>query len=399
MRRTSPALNFTGYVYGGLSHSTHIQYDESAESKGEGSVRRGLDRMGLGPDAIKGARVMDVGTGLYSLGFARLGAIVEHRDVSVRTIDALNRYARERGYTTLTSSRTDLCVDPLPEAHFDLIYLSGIFQHFSAPDRALANLARALKPGGWLYLDIYRSGCWRWFVVDMLRHVTRDDLLSDVLARFADLCTLGDRHAFHLRQVELLVDDLFVEHVHLFHPDDVRADATALGLEVVKPVTSMGLVDPGTTVDHSRFFAHVFNTLVLQRTGGGSSTVGGPRTDAGRCQLTELAAAPEGAALADLTADFLLAHRSGRFAREETISHVVNLFRMAHPCLQSDPYFVEGVKESRNASAVQGTPAARDARYQHWAAFLARALGVPSPLPLPQLESFGYEFIRHMPAD
>src|SRR5262249_15525731 len=94
-------LSWTAYIYGGLAHSTHIAYDESSELRGEQSVRRALGRMGLSPDDVRGARVMDVGTGGYALGFNRLGAIVEHRDVSTKTVHALNAYAQGRGYADL----------------------------------------------------------------------------------------------------------------------------------------------------------------------------------------------------------------------------------------------------------------------------------------------------------
>ena len=232
---------------------------------GEASVRRGLQRMGLRPEDVVGRRVMEVGTGLYGLGFHRLGAVVEHRDISTRTVQALNAYVRTRGYGNLKSIRTDVVNDPLPEEHFDLIYLSGVFQHFQDPSRALVNVSQALKVGGNLYVDFYRSGRWRWFVVDVLRKIAERSLLHDVLLRFTEMCTLGQTQSFHLRQVEYLVDDMFVEHLNAFHPDDVKEDARVLGLELVKPATSMNLVDTEDRFDHSLFFPHIFNTLVFRK--------------------------------------------------------------------------------------------------------------------------------------
>src|SRR5262249_33192689 len=108
-------LSWTAYIYGGLAHSRHIAYDESSELRGEQSVRRALGRMALSPDAVRGARVMDVGTGGYALGFSRLGAIVEHRDISARTVTALNAYAERRGFADLRSIRTDLVHEDIPE--------------------------------------------------------------------------------------------------------------------------------------------------------------------------------------------------------------------------------------------------------------------------------------------
>jgi 2-polyprenyl-3-methyl-5-hydroxy-6-metoxy-1,4-benzoquinol methylase len=388
------ALNWTGYVYGGLAHSAHLCYDDAFERSGEGSVRRGLARMGLTPDDVAGKRVLDVGTGLYGLGFRRLGAIVEHHDISTRTVQALNAYAHERGYDTLRSSRTNLVTDDLPAERFDLIYLSGIFQHFADPGQALQRLTRSLVVGGHLYVDIYRSGRWRWFVVDVLRKIATRSLLHDTVEHFAQSCALGGTRSFELRQMELLVDDLFVDDEHFFVPDDLEADARALGLELVRPATSMNLHDPGVRVDHSLFFAHVFNTLVFRRVG--------PVTDArpvhtrqGRCQLGELQGMSGSyAAVHDLTADFILAHQAGRFARHQAVSHLSNLFRMAHPSMPGDPYIVEGVRDAGGAAAVTGDADTLARRHALWCAFLANALGTRNPLDAPPITSLGYEFVR-----
>jgi SAM-dependent methyltransferase len=391
-------LNWTGYVYGGLAHSTHIQYDAEAEKKGRASVCRGLRRMGLDPQAIAGWRVMDTGTGCYSLGLRSLGADVEHRDISLRTVEALNAYAQSCGYVGLRSIHTDLDHDPLPPQHFDLIYLSGVFQVFNDPPNALANLSRSLKAGGYLYLDIYRSGYWRWFVVDVLRRIVERHLLHDVVSRFAEFAALGRRRAFDLRQMELLVDDLFVERLHLLHPDDVKADAELLGLELLKPVTSMELEDTGERANHGLFYAHVFNTLIFRKTGSADGGRSPGRTRQGRCQIGEL----EGLsgsyrAVAGLTSEFLLAHAAGRFPREQTVSQVVNLFRMCHPCLPGDPYLESGRQEPPGSRCVASDEDTLARRHGLWCTFLANALEVANPLPMMNVESLGYELVRFLP--
>jgi len=393
-------LNWTGYVYGGLAHSTHIQYDEEAERKGEASVLRGIHRIGIDPAELAGRRVMDVGTGLYGLGFQRLGSVVEHHDVSTRTVAALRRYAASRGYSRLQSFCTDLVREPLTQEHFDLIYLCGVFQHFSQPSQAFTNLARALKVGGYLYMDIYRSGRWRWFVVDVLRQVVERAFLYDLLSRFVEFVALGRRHSFHLRQVELLVDDLFVENVHLFHPDDVVEDARELGLQIVRPVTSMDLPDSGDRVDHSCFFAHVFNTMIFQKVRSIDLTATPQRTKKGRPQLEELEGLPGSYGdVESLTAEFLLARRGGRFRRDEILSYVVNLFRMAHPCLPRDPYLASGriAAGELQGSAIRDEETLRR-RHSLWCSFLANILSLRNPLPAAQIESLGYELVRFLPA-
>ena len=365
---------------------------------GEASVRRGLQRMGLRPEDVAGRRVMEVGTGLYGLGFHRLGAVVEHRDISTRTVQALNAYVRTRGYGNLKSIRTDVVNDPLPKEHFDLIYLSGVFQHFQDPSRALGNASQALKVGGNLYVDFYRSGRWRWFVVDVLRKIAERSLLHDVLLRFTEMCTLGQTQSFHLRQVEYLVDDMFVEHLNAFHPDDVKEDARVLGLEQVKAATSMNLVDTEDRFDHSLFFPHIFNTLVFTKVSKTETSPRPERTGIGRCQVSELAGSTGSYdAVADLTAEFVLAHQAGRFRREEVVSHIVNLSRMSRPCLPGDPYLVPGKQEPAGSVSAVGDERTLSQRHSLWCTFLANVLNRPNPLKEFETESLNFDLVRFLP--
>jgi len=395
---TKATLNWTGYVYGGLAHSSHLRYDEDSEKRGSTSVLRGLKRMGLASGDITGWTVMDVGTGLYGLGFHGWGAVVEHHDISGRTVEALNLYARRQGYANLRSFHTDLVADKLPAEHFDLVYLSGVFQHFEKPVQALINICQSLKVGGYLYIDIYRSGRWRWFVVDVLRRIAQRSLLHDILSRFTEFCALGETRSFYLRQVELLVDDLFVENLHLFHPCDLMADAEALGLSLQRPVTTMDLVDSGDKVDHGLFFAHVFNTLVFRKVCPTDTGCIAERTTRGRCQLAELDGLSNSyREVADSTAEFILAHQGGKFPREHVISHIVNLFRMAHPCLPGDPYLQTGKQDAGEAISPAGDEQTLAQRHALWCTFLANVLNSRNPMEPAKMQSLGYELARFLP--
>lgn len=49
--------------------------------------------------------------------------------------------------------RHDIVADPLPEAAFDLAYTRLVLEHLSEPDRALARMVGAVKPGGWVVIE------------------------------------------------------------------------------------------------------------------------------------------------------------------------------------------------------------------------------------------------------
>jgi len=49
--------------------------------------------------------------------------------------------------------RHDVGVDPLPEAAFDLVHARLVLIHVPQAAAALARLAAALRPGGWLVIE------------------------------------------------------------------------------------------------------------------------------------------------------------------------------------------------------------------------------------------------------
>ena len=78
----------------------------------------------------------------------------------------------DRGVEVL---RYDLRTEDLPEAQFDLVHARMLVQHL--PDRAgaVARLTRALRPGGWLFLEDTDS-------LPLFRSAVSEDFLADVRA-------------------------------------------------------------------------------------------------------------------------------------------------------------------------------------------------------------------------
>jgi SAM-dependent methyltransferase len=60
--------------------------------------------------------------------------------------------ARERGLRVVQGSLTDV---PLPTASFDLVYSMKVLAHVPPIERAVAELARLVRPGGHLLLEFY----------------------------------------------------------------------------------------------------------------------------------------------------------------------------------------------------------------------------------------------------
>jgi SAM-dependent methyltransferase len=94
---------------------------------------------------LENKSVLDVGCGYRSaLSFA--GAHVTGIDVSVDALQ-MNSSVDEHIIGDIQTVR-------LPEQHFDVVYCWNLLEHLPFPNRALSNMARALKPDGMLVLGL-----------------------------------------------------------------------------------------------------------------------------------------------------------------------------------------------------------------------------------------------------
>ena len=107
------------------------------------STRR-LDRLGVAP----GWRCLEVGAGDGSVArwlVDRVGPAghVVATDLDPRFLDDPRIEVRAH----------DILVDPLETGAYDLVHCRAVLMHLSQPKRALARMAAALRPGGWLLVE------------------------------------------------------------------------------------------------------------------------------------------------------------------------------------------------------------------------------------------------------
>ncbi|MDQ3879444.1 MAG: class I SAM-dependent methyltransferase, partial [Actinomycetota bacterium] len=137
--------------------------DHSNDDAREGSARRRpflrrgrwlLERRIREPrprrtDLPSGARVLEIGcgAGMLSVALAHRGFDVTATDSSAEMLQAAaEAAARDRVHIGLV--RADALVLPVPAQTFDLVAAVGVLPWVSSPQRALAEIARVLKPGG-----------------------------------------------------------------------------------------------------------------------------------------------------------------------------------------------------------------------------------------------------------
>jgi SAM-dependent methyltransferase len=138
-----------------LNPSTQEYYDRFSETY-DNDRHRGYHRLideleldlvrryGAGKDVFEAG----CGTGLLlreAAGFARTA-------VGLDLSRGMLTPARARGLTVVQGSITDV---PLPSGSFDLVYCMKVLAHIPPIERAVAELARLVRPGGHLLLEFY----------------------------------------------------------------------------------------------------------------------------------------------------------------------------------------------------------------------------------------------------
>lgn len=171
-----------------------VEYLESVAARPEVRELHDLATALLQPKP--GERVLEVGCGLGA--DARELARAVAPDGAVTAVDvseAMLNAARERHDETLavTYERADVTGLPYDDASFDVIRVERVLQHVAQVERACAEMARVLKPGGRL---LVLDTDWGSLVAD----VGDDDLTARVLGHSLGRM-IQPRAAMHLRRL------------------------------------------------------------------------------------------------------------------------------------------------------------------------------------------------------
>ena len=125
------------------------------------------------PRELRGQRILEAGSGAgrFTEVLCRTGAEIYSFDYST-AVDANKQ--NNGGAPILHLFQADIFHIPLRDASFDHVLCLGVLQHTPDPERAFLSLARHVKPGGDLVIDVYRRSLaaalqWKY----LLRPITR----------------------------------------------------------------------------------------------------------------------------------------------------------------------------------------------------------------------------------
>ena len=102
------------------------------------------------------SRALDIGCGICanSIRFARRGYIVSAADYSEPILaQARENVARHGLSDRITIGREDILNLSFPNNHFDLVLCWGVLMHIPDAERAISQLVRVVKPGGYIVLE------------------------------------------------------------------------------------------------------------------------------------------------------------------------------------------------------------------------------------------------------
>lgn len=144
------------------------------------------------PADLAGKRALDLGSGsgVLSCYTARYGANVTAVDITDQGTRLTTRNAALRDIP-IEVVRADAEAMPFPEASFDYVFSWGVLHHSRRTERALAEVARVLAPGGHGLMMVYHRNSLIYFLKGLYwlfvrGRILRGEGFADVTDRYSD---------------------------------------------------------------------------------------------------------------------------------------------------------------------------------------------------------------------
>jgi ubiquinone/menaquinone biosynthesis C-methylase UbiE len=212
-------------------------------------------RLFYSPQEVRGKSVLDAGcgTGVFSIIFARNGAgRVTGIDISPGSLETARNLKAKFGIGSAEFRLQDMLQLPFADGSFDIVWAWGTVHHTTDPFRAISELIRVLRPGGSLFLAVYKRT-----KVTFIHEVIRKSLirtprgtwtaLSKIMAFFLSPVVFFFKKREKSRKgeklEELILDWYFVPIRHYYTPEEIRRLLNEKGLDVEKFLPASGRFD------------------------------------------------------------------------------------------------------------------------------------------------------------
>jgi len=176
-------------------------------------------------------------------------------DPTVYSVEEAKRMYPERSF--VVGYAEDL---PFPDASFDIVFSFQTVQSFRNPRRALSEIARVTRPGGYALLIAPNLEC-PWGRINSTRHYSLPRKLWFVCCRFADLAMRFFGHASFR-----MIPETYTEHTGQYVRKDDDLKHLVSTWEVLRTLRRLGFRDVGTLTS-SRRWMRFFGPLRYYRGG------------------------------------------------------------------------------------------------------------------------------------
>jgi|GEM_PF-5077847 len=155
-------------VYGNI-YKDYYKYENNVMQQARYFILKNLERLG-GVDTakLKSMTILNVGTGRETLVFHELGANkIFHFDISNKSVEALTKLKKPN----IKTKQLDICGEEELDIDekIDIVYLHGIVIHLHDPALAMSRIFKTLNERTKMFLSLYRSGSFVFFIVDFIR--------------------------------------------------------------------------------------------------------------------------------------------------------------------------------------------------------------------------------------
>ncbi len=225
--------HFTSFVYSFLSWTSLYKDKDGeiikdADNNAAKYIKDSLKVIGIKENELKGRNVFNIGTGREARFFASKGAKVFHVDLAKDAVDNFQKWAKEKSYEVVSVNDNINNVD-IGENKFDIVFLSGIYQHIDKPANALVKFINSIKPKGVIFLGFYRSGEYKYFIIDAIRYLLELNMMKKMRDINAIINTFSETKHYQIARMA----DLFIPRKFNFHPKDIINDINICGGKVL----------------------------------------------------------------------------------------------------------------------------------------------------------------------
>jgi ubiquinone biosynthesis O-methyltransferase len=207
------------------------------------------------PEEVQGMAVLDAGcgTGIFSAVFARNGAgRVVGIDISPGSLETARGLKEKFNLANVSFERQDMLQLPFADGTFDIVWAWGTVHHTTDPLRAISELARVLRPGGSIFLAVYKRTKVTWIHEIIRKTLVKTPkrswtALSRIMAFFLSPVVFFFKKREKSRKgeklEELILDWYFVPIRHYYTPEEIRDVLEGKSFEIEKFLPASGRFD------------------------------------------------------------------------------------------------------------------------------------------------------------